>query len=145
MVVLAAFLLLSCPSRGQDDADIRAIVDGLFNGMRTGDSAAVRDVFLPDAWMQSVVPAEDGTAIHSGSVEEFVAAVGAPHDRIWDERIFDVEIRIDGDMASVWAPYQFYLDSTFSHCGVNQFTLVRQDSTWKVLGIVDTRRKESCP
>jgi len=47
-------------------------------------------------------------------------------------------------MATVWAPYKFYYKGTFSHCGVDMFQLVRMKGGWKIVYLIDTRRKEPC-
>ena len=145
VLLVSAGLCFSSLAIAQEAVDVRDAVDVLFDGMRNGDSTAVRASFLPGASMQSVVASEEGTVIHSDSVDRFVVAVGSPHDKIWDERIYDVKILIDGEMASVWAPYRFYIGEEFSHCGVNQFVLAKQAESWKILNITDTRRKTDCP
>jgi hypothetical protein len=61
-----------------------------------------------------------------------------------DERIVFETIKIDGPLAAVWTPYQFYLNGQFSHCGVNSFQLVRLNGQWKIQYIIDTRRKQGC-
>jgi hypothetical protein len=61
-----------------------------------------------------------------------------------DERILDYQIKIDGALASAWTPYNFYVNGNFSHCGVNSFQLVKMDDVWKIVYIIDTRRKEPC-
>ncbi|RYZ94279.1 MAG: hypothetical protein EOP47_28140, partial [Sphingobacteriaceae bacterium] len=55
------------------------------------------------------------------------------------------DIKIDGELASVWTPYKFYLGDKFSHCGINFFQLMKMATGWKVIYIVDTRRKDNCP
>ncbi|MDI9365767.1 MAG: hypothetical protein QM541_12505 [Flavobacterium sp.] len=61
-----------------------------------------------------------------------------------DERITFGNVQIDGALANVWAPYQFYYNGNFSHCGVNNFVLVKQNNVWKIQYIIDTRRKQGC-
>jgi len=53
-------------------------------------------------------------------------------------------ILIDGNLASVWTPYEFYFKGQFSHCGVNSFQLVKSNNEWKIQYIIDTRRKDNC-
>ena len=48
-------------------------------------------------------------------------------------------------MASVWAPYTFYLNGAISHCGINSIELLHDEDGWKVTQISDTRRREDCP
>ncbi len=54
------------------------------------------------------------------------------------ERIWDPEVRVAGDIASVWAPYDFYIDGSFSHCGHDAFQLVRLDGTWRLAAVTYT-------
>ena len=90
--------------------------------------------------------AKDSVIVKSdGDAEGFIRAVGTPHKEVWDERIYNVKITTDGPMAIVWAPYKFYRGETFSHCGVNVFTLIQTANGWKIKEITDTRRKENCP
>jgi hypothetical protein len=76
-------------------------------------------------------------------VEDFVATIGRI-DRSIDEPLFDVEVRIDGPLATVWAEYDVYVDGEFSHCGVDAFQLANLGDGWKILNIADTRRTEGC-
>jgi hypothetical protein len=48
------------------------------------------------------------------------------------ERIWDPEVRVDGDVASVWTPYDFYVDGEFSHCGHDAFHLIRVGDDWRI-------------
>jgi len=129
------------------DTEIRKIVDKLFEGMKSGDSAMVRSVFLPENSFTSISKNSQDSVIvrNEGNANGFIKAVGTPHAEIWDEQIYDVNIKTDGPMAIVWAPYKFYRGKTFSHCGVNVFTLIETAKGWKIKEITDTRRKADCP
>jgi hypothetical protein len=35
--------------------------------------------------------------------------------------------------------------SRFNHCGVDTFTLAKVNDAWKVVSLVDTRRRQPCP
>ncbi|HUF11873.1 MAG TPA: nuclear transport factor 2 family protein [Longimicrobiales bacterium] len=128
-----------------DQRAIANVVHELFDGMRAGDSTAVRSVLHPRVRMvtssrrdgQPVVAVEE-------SLDGFVEAVGTPHEEVWDERIWGLLIRTDGDFGMAWMNYAFYLGSRFSHCGVDLMELVRTADGWKIIGLADTRRREGC-
>jgi hypothetical protein len=148
---LIIFLLVLGTSEvinAQNNADERAIlsnINTLFDGMRTSDSSMVSSVFLSNASMQTVVEDENGISqLRSGSLPQFLKAVGTPKYTIWDERTANVEIKIDGALAMAWVPYSFYAGDRFSHCGVNQLQFIKKDGTWKIFTIVDTRRPTNC-
>ena len=149
MKALSLALLLAAPAAiaqsttSSDPADeVRQTVVRLFDGMRAGDSTAVRATLHPEARFQSVVPAESGFRIVDGSADGFVQAVGTPHDEVWDERIGEIEVQMDAGLATAWMTYAFYLGETFSHCGVNAMQLANVDGTWRIVNLIDTRRRE---
>jgi len=102
-------------SAAQSAIDVKTVIEQLFTGMRTGagmrtgDSSLVRQVFHVSARLQSVVEQKGIPQLATESVDEFVKAVGTPHPEIWDEQIRSWKIDIDGDLASVWTDYEFYL------------------------------------
>lgn len=146
--VLPLFLLIPPAAvQAQSDAGVESVlapIRQLFDGMRAGDSTAVRAVFAEGARMQTVAEDAGEPALRNGSVDDFVEAVGRPHDAVWDERIWEPLVRIDGALAVAWMPYAFYLGDTLSHCGVNAFHLIRRADGWKIVSLVDTRRHDNC-
>ena len=127
------------------EVEVQKVIETMFDGMRAGDSSMVASAFSRDAIMQTVQKNQAGEAVKiEGSLEQFLNAVGTPHDDVWDEKILDYQIKIDADLATVWTPYQFYMGDNFSHCGVNSFQLAKLEGEWKIIYIVDTRRRASC-
>jgi Putative lumazine-binding len=139
-------LLGSAKPDKNDRKQIEQVIQNLFDGMRKADSSLVRPLFHPDAVMGSIGVNKDTKTFFrfEGKPEGFISAVGTPHADIWDERIGKMSIAIDGEMATAWVPYQFYRGSVFSHCGVNAFTLVKLETGWVIVSIIDTRRKSPC-
>jgi len=110
--------------------------------MRAGDSAAVRELFAPGARIRSLDAGTDDPDVETRTADAFAEAVGQPRDAVWDERIWDVEIRVDGPVASAWMPYVFYVGDERSHCGTNTLHLVRPDGDWRIQHITYTRRDD---
>jgi hypothetical protein len=145
VLVIAVFLLAPAPAVAQSgEAEVRQVIQRLFDGMRGGDSAVVRSVFHSEARLQTVGVREGQPTLRSEAVDEFVRMVGSPRTDVWDERIGNLEVRVDGDLATAWMDYAFYVGDRFSHCGVNAFQLFRSADGWKVTQITDTRRREGC-
>lgn len=148
-VALAA--LASAPAHAQREsaepsAEVRSAIIRLFDGMRAGDSAVVRVAFHPAARLQSVGSNREGViALRTDSLGAFLNAVGAPGHPEWDERIANLVVQVDGDLAQAWMNYTFYLGGRKSHCGVNALQLFRTAEGWKIIQIVDTRRRSECP
>ena len=141
---IALFCSLTLGAQAQPIDDVRAVVDRLFDGMRAGDSTAVRSVLHPEARFLTTMVRDGKPMLHVGSVDDFVSAVGSPHDEVWNERIWNVDIHVDDRLAAAWMDYAFFLDDEFSHCGVNAFQFFHAEDGWKVIQITDTRRREGC-
>jgi hypothetical protein len=136
---------LSIPAAAQTpQEEVSATVNALFDAMRRGDGVAASRLFHPEARLQSVGVANGQPTLRSESASGFVQAIGTPRTEVWDERIWDLEIQIDGELATAWMQYAFHLDGALSHCGVNAFQLFRAPTGWQITQISDTRRREGC-
>ncbi len=120
-------------------------IDALFKSMYDGDSTLASMVFAENASLNSVFTTKEGIQkVNTGKVAGFISAIGSPHDEVWDERISNLTVQIDDDLAQAWMDYSFFVGEKFSHCGVNAMHLIRKDGNWKIFQIVDTRRKTDC-
>jgi hypothetical protein len=144
-VLLVSFgVITPVPASGQDVTGALAAVEQIFEGMRTADADKVRALFAPHARFAMLDARSEPLTTRVQSVEGWLSAIGESGGS-WDEQVYDVEARVDGPMASVWAPYTFYLDGRISHCGINSIELLHDADGWKVTQISDTRRPEGCP
>ncbi len=132
-------------AQSEDEKAVKAVVIQLFDGMQKHDSTMIRACFHPSARMQSI-----GTNRKSGvmevntenTIEGFVKSIGSiPATTQIEERVLNYEIRVDGQMATAWTPYEFYVNEKKNHCGVDAFQFYKSDKGWKILTIADTRRK----
>ena len=135
-----------CPAFSQsEEAAVKAVIETLFDGMREKNADQIGVVFSENAIMQTIETTGGTGIVKAGSVADFVKGIGnLPVEAKLDERITDYQINIDGPMATAWTPYEFYFNDKFSHCGVNSFQLVKMASGWKIVYIIDTRRKDGC-
>lgn len=132
-------------SSASTEDSIRAVIQSLFEGMNKADAEMVKAAFSPNAIMHTFARSQDGKMmVKDEQPSQFAMVVGQAKAGSLDERIQFEKILIDGPLASVWTPYQFYYEGKFSHCGVNSFQMVRLDGGWKIQYIIDTRRKAGC-
>ncbi|ALJ01411.1 hypothetical protein DC20_12090 [Rufibacter tibetensis] len=128
-----------------DAKAVEAAVVRLFDGMRAGDSTMARSVLAANARLLSVGAGKDGIVMpRETPINKFVEMIGQNHPQALDERIWNVKVNVDGDLATLWCDYAFYVGDTFSHCGADAFQLYRSPQGWKIFVISDTRRKEGC-
>lgn len=145
LLALFAFVLAFPAFSQSEEAAVKAVIESLFDGMRAKNADQIAAVFSENAIMQTIETTGETGVVKAGSVADFVNGIGGlPADTNLDERIIYYQIKIDGPMATAWTPYEFYFNDKFSHCGVNSFQLVKMASGWKIVYIIDTRRKDGC-
>ena len=144
-----AVALCAAPRLGhaQDSerAAVLATVQKVFDAMRTRDTALLSQAFDSTARLVGVSTRGPSPAVSLTAPSQFGAAIArAPAGDVWNERIFDPDVKIDGDVAQVWAYYTFHRNATFSHCGVDAFMLVKVGNAWKITQLADSRRTQGC-
>jgi hypothetical protein len=146
--ILALLLCIGNISNAQKNSEEEAVkntINLLFDGMRNSDTTMIRKAFASKNTMETIAINKDGKAVvRTEIVNNFIKSIGAPHPEKYDERIQFTKILIDANLASVWTDYKFYIGDKFSHCGVNSFQLFKGDDGWKIIYIIDTRRKDNC-
>ncbi len=118
-----------------------AALQAVFDALRTGDADLLRSVMDPGVVMHFTQTDASGSTSHGSSTVEGLAARIQASDAPLIERMWDPVVRVDGALASIWTPYDFYTGATFSHCGTDVATLVRRDGRWTVVSLSWTRRQ----
>ena len=147
MRLLLLFVLLPCFTWGQDNSKPMDPINRLFEGMKAGDSAMVHSAFHHSQTLSTVsIDSKTGQPVlRSGTLADFLKAIGTAHAEPYNELIWSPKIEIDGNFAQVWVNYAFYSGKTFRHCGVDAFHLFRnQKAEWKIFGLADTRQTMGC-
>lgn len=132
------FLISSLYAATTEEQAVLAPVTAMFEGMTKRDAQAIKKPLLTGG---SMVLMRDGKPVQM-TFEAFADAVGKPGTSHIEERIHDPLVRIDHDLAVVWAPFEFLVDGKVDHCGTDLFNLVRTDGKWLIASVADTGRKD---
>ena len=127
-----------------DSAEQQAVmapINQMFDGMSKRDAAMIKKPTLAGG---SMVLMRDGKPVQM-TFEDFATRVGKPGTTKIEERIHDPLVRIDHDLAVVWASFEFLVDGKVDHCGTDLFNLVRVDGSWIIASVADTGRKDCAP
>jgi hypothetical protein len=125
-----------------EEAAVIAVAHQLFDGMRARDTARIRSAFDPAGRIIRIT--REGT-VRADSPDGFIRSIAsAPAGTVLNERIWDLEVRIDDNVAQLWAKYDFHLGDKFSHCGIDAFQMAKTAAGWKIVQIADTRRTTGC-
>lgn len=136
-------LLISVETFAQSEAEVQKTIETFFEGFHKQDSTLLNQVVYKDVTLQTIVTNREGkTILHTEDYSKFITSIlSIPKNQKFEEKLLSFDIKIDGNMANAWTPYQFWFNDQFSHCGVNSFQLIKVDNAWKIFFLVDTRRK----
>ncbi len=128
----------SMQAQTPEEQAILAPINAMFDGMAKRDAAAIKVPVLPGGTM---VLMRDGKPSQM-TFEAFADRVGKPGKTQIQERIHDPLVRIDNDLAVVWAPFEFLVDGKVDHCGTDLFNLVHTEGRWLIASVADTGSKD---
>lgn len=140
LIMLAFFM--SFQHLPAQESEIRQSIATFFDGFHAKDSLKIKSVCSDTMVLQSVSESPKGTKLSTEKASEFLKSiVSIPVEMKFEERLLSYKIQIDGAMAHAWVPYEFYINGKLSHKGVNSFQLFKENAVWKIIYIVDTRRR----
>jgi len=136
---LSAFFCVQLLQAQTAEDSVKTTVNKLFAAMKASDAAALSACFTNTALLQSVTANGE---VRNDDVKEFAKQIASLPKDSADERIVFETVKVNANLAVVWAPYQFYYAGKFSHCGVDSFQLIREGSQWNIHYLIDTRRRK---
>ena len=125
---------------------VKSKIIEFFDAFHKQDTIALKLMVTENITLQSISTNQEGkTVLKEDDFDKFAKSIASiPKDRKFEEKLLDFSIQVDGNMANAWTPYEFWYQGQFSHCGVNSFQLMKTDGEWKILYLVDTRRRQGC-
>ena len=139
-LVSAGAIAQAGETRAAAEREVLGAIDALFSAMAKHDVEASRKLIVPGA--NFVVVRPDRTLVVEHDTD-YLESLGK-HKEALRERIWDAKVDVQGDIAQVWAPYDFHLDGKLSHCGIDSFSLVRGAEGWRIAGVSYTVQKQGC-
>lgn len=119
-------------------AEVVATLQRLFDALEAGDEALLRSVVDPSVVMHFSETRDGATTFGSSTLEGLAERITSSEARLI-ERMWDPVVVVNGPMATIWAPYDFYAGAELSHCGVDAATLMRSPDGWKIVALSWTR------
>jgi hypothetical protein len=136
--IAAALVIQPLGAQSADEQAVLAPIHEMFDAMAKHDVAAFKKPLLPGGSMVLMRAGKPNQL----TFDAFADMVGKPGKTQIEERIHDPLVRIDNDLAVVWAPFDFLVDGKVDHCGTDLFNMVRVDGKWRIANVADTGRKE---
>ena len=128
---------------GQERKDILLVIDRFMEGVSQKDTTIIEEILETKIQKIRYVIRTDTTYYERvDSDTSFQGFLKIPET--FQERYWDATVMSNGYIASVWAPYDFYTNGAFSHCGVDLFFMVRKQNKWKIAHYGYTVDQKNC-
>jgi putative lumazine-binding protein len=140
-VIFAPSKLLKAetPATASETQAVLEPVQRLFDGIAKPDVGIIRAQLIPEG---SATLYRNGEFLQMSLKEladRLEKIIGGP-DR-FEEHIHDPLVRIDDNIAVVWAAYDATKNGKIDHCGTDLLSLVRRDGHWIIASVTDNSRR----
>ena len=125
---------------------VKEVVEEFFQAFHAQDSLGMKQYMAENVVLQTTGRNKEGkTQFRTTPIGKlYESIVRIPDSISFQEKLTSWNIQVDRTMANAWVGYEFWLNDTFSHCGINSFQLVNFDGTWKIIYLIDTRGRAGC-
>jgi len=146
-ILFLPFLLSFVPRPAVAQAGEEPVVTQLayhfMHALSIHDTETLSGLLAPQAMVYSVREGDSGPVYGVRTRENFLEGIGSD-SREFLERIWEPVVEVSGGVAMVWAPYDFHLEGSFSHCGIDILTYLKLEGGWKVTSITYDVVREGC-
>jgi len=130
--ILILGLSLVTAAAADDKMDVLAVADAALERITAEDSVGLSDLMIEQAMIYVATAGDGGYSVRTRTYAD-TRARDIDVDLI--ERGFDPTVLVAETIATVWYPYDIYVDGEWSHCGVDIFNLVRTENGWRIASL----------
>lgn len=145
-LVLFIVVQIGTAQQKTQEKAIKKVISTFFDGLHKGDSTLMATTLHKDIKIQTTTNNREGSSVLKTETKaQLLAGIAnkKPADKYF-EKLLSYDIKIDGNLASVWTPYEFFYNDIFSHCGANSFQMYHNNGKWEIIFLVDMRRRDNC-
>ncbi len=144
--LVSILLLWASPAvaaEAEEERAILGVVQEFFDALAAKDEARLMAGVVPEGRISAQRVKDGKTELKVDGWAEWAKFVGSAKPAL-KERMHGPEVRVKGNIASVWTYYTFYRNGAFSHCGIDNFDMAEVEGRWKILNISYTVETEGC-
>ena len=142
--IIAIFTMSAFAQKADDSKDALAVVTKMFAEMANHNPAAIAGLYTKNSNLTAIIKRKDGkNTIVAFTGEAFSKNFAEKKSEIRED-MYAPEVKVFGDLASIWGRYVFFVDGKIAHCGINAFHLVRTDAGWRIANASTTIDAQGC-
>lgn len=121
-----------------------AVVEKLFAEMAAANPAGILALGTPENQLVAIRKLRDGSSRVEVITGEAFSKMFTNKEANLREEMYAPQVEVEGDYAMVYGRYVFFVGERLSHCGVNQFNLVKIAGVWKIANGASTIDPGAC-
>ncbi len=143
-LLILSFAAVGAFAQTDDKKAAYSVVEKLFAEMGAGNPAGILALGTAENQLVAIRKLRDGkTRIDVIGGKAFSEMFNSKDAKLREE-MYAPQVEVNGDYAMVYGRYVFFVGDKLSHCGVNQFNLVRVEGTWKIANGASTIDPGDC-
>lgn len=140
--ILFLFMVLFGISGYSQNQEVQKTIEDFFVAFHAKDTMKMKSLCDDKIIFHSVHENSKGNILSDFLGKEFFEMISSiPNNMQFQEKILSYNIQVDGSLAHVWTPYEFYINGKLNYFGTNSFSLYKDNDVWKIIYVIDTRRK----
>ena len=144
ILIITILSVAAALGQADDKKAALAVVNQLFAEMAAANPAGILALHTPTSDLAGVFRQKDGKSRYSAINGEKFSQMFTDKTKVMKEEMYAPNVEVSGDWAMVWGRYVFFAGDKLSHCGINQFNLVRIDGNWKIANGASTIDPTDC-
>lgn len=126
------------------EEEIKNTVNSFFEAFHARDGEGMQKWIHQDALLRRTAPDTLGVQVlRNQSFQDLIGGiVSMPETTVFEEKLLSYSVQVDGPLAHVWTPYEFWLNNKLHHAGANSIQLFQEKGIWKIIYLVDSRTSE---
>lgn len=117
-------------------------VELFFEAFHKSDTTEIKNYLDENVVFKTLKTEKNDTSVRKTNMSSFYNSLVYLNEAdSFKEEIHGFEVLESGELAQVMTPYTFSINSKVLHKGVNSFVLIKIDGYWKIIHLIDTRKK----
>jgi len=144
LLVLLALIspLKSFSQTDNEKEEVLKVARLFFEALEKQDTLIFNKILMKDSYNYMVIDQGDSTRLvsrlHKNSRFKSTYVI---KEKMRDSEVI---VQIHKRIATVWAPYDLWINDQYSHCGVDAFIMFKGNQGWKIGTISFSIEKEEC-
>lgn len=141
--LICLFTVLTTAAQTEQE-QVKSAVNSFFESFHARDAEGMKKWIHTNAQLRRTAPDSTGVQVlREQSFEALINGISSiPDTTQFEEKLLGYAVQVDGPLAHVWTPYEFWLDNKMHHGGANSLQLFKENGIWKIIYLVDSRTTE---